>query len=86
MWTTPLVACGASPAPPCGNVKANANAAMATSNNAITLSHLGDHHRQRGDLEVARAVWREAVTILDDLDPAEAAAVRKRLADRAEEA
>jgi len=48
-------------------------------NQADVLTHLGDAHRAAGDEEAAGLAWRRAWTILDDLQHADADAVRARL-------
>jgi hypothetical protein len=44
-----------------------------------TLTHLGDTHLAVGDPDAARAAWRQALTILDDLDHPDAQNVRAKL-------
>jgi len=46
----------------------------------MILSHVGDTHRDAGNLQAAREVWQEALTILGDIDQPEAERVRARLA------
>jgi tetratricopeptide (TPR) repeat protein len=46
---------------------------------ALGLSHLGDARQAAGDADSARASWRAAVAILDDLAHPEAAEVRAKL-------
>jgi tetratricopeptide (TPR) repeat protein/transcriptional regulator with XRE-family HTH domain len=48
-------------------------------NRAVALVHLGDARRASGHGTDAREIWRQALDILDDLQHAEAAGVRKRL-------
>ena len=43
------------------------------------LDHLGDAHEAMDDRGTARKYWHEAVTVLEELDPAAAAAVRGKL-------
>lgn len=47
---------------------------------AESLEHLGDAHQAAGADEEARAAWRAALAILDDLADRHAAAVRAKLA------
>ena len=46
---------------------------------ATVLHHLGDTYFAIGDLDVARHVWRQALDILDELNHADADAVRAKL-------
>jgi DNA-binding SARP family transcriptional activator/tetratricopeptide (TPR) repeat protein len=46
---------------------------------ACVLTHLGDAHAAAGDPEAAADAWRRSLDILDELDPAQAAAVRAKL-------
>lgn len=46
---------------------------------ATILTNLGDAHRAADDLDAARSAWREAVTILDELNHPDADGVRARL-------
>jgi DNA-binding SARP family transcriptional activator len=50
-------------------------------NEATTLTHLGDTHHAIGDRQAARDAWQQALAILDELDHADAAQVRAKLAD-----
>jgi tetratricopeptide (TPR) repeat protein len=43
------------------------------------LDHLGDAHEAMGDRETARKYWHEAVSVLEELDPAAAAELRGKL-------
>jgi DNA-binding SARP family transcriptional activator len=47
---------------------------------ATILDHMGDAHHAAGDPEAARGVWRRAVAILHELDHADAARLRIKLA------
>ncbi|MEU7868432.1 BTAD domain-containing putative transcriptional regulator [Dactylosporangium sp. NPDC049140] len=49
------------------------------SGQACVLSHLGDAHHDLGDKAAAAEAWRHSLDILDELDPAQAAAVRAKL-------
>jgi len=49
---------------------------------ARTLDHLGDAHHALGQHDAAQRAWRECLTILDEVQPGEAGAVRSKL-DRA---
>ncbi|GAB3411495.1 hypothetical protein [Flindersiella endophytica] len=46
---------------------------------AETLTRLGDTHHSMGSTRLARAAWRRAVSILDDLDHPAADEVRAHL-------
>jgi tetratricopeptide (TPR) repeat protein len=46
---------------------------------ALTEIHLGDHHQYAGRLDIARAHWRNALQILDDITHPDAVSVRQRL-------
>ncbi|MBE1489828.1 AfsR/SARP family transcriptional regulator [Plantactinospora soyae] len=46
---------------------------------AKTLTRLGETHLADDDTDAARTVWRQAVAILDDLNPSEAERLRTRL-------
>ncbi|MET8154946.1 BTAD domain-containing putative transcriptional regulator [Sphaerisporangium sp. NPDC005289] len=46
---------------------------------AAALTHLGDTHAAAGDPGRARERWRSALTILDELNDADAAALRERI-------
>ena len=46
---------------------------------AESLLSLGDTHAEAGDTGAARAAWRDALHILDALDPPEADRIRTRL-------
>jgi len=46
---------------------------------AITLDHLGDTHHAASDQTAARAAWRQAADILDDLDHPAAAQIHAKL-------
>jgi hypothetical protein len=46
---------------------------------ATTLIHLGDVHRDGGDAGAARATWRQALVILDGLNHPDADDLRKKL-------
>jgi tetratricopeptide (TPR) repeat protein len=46
---------------------------------ADTLSHLGDSYDAAGDPGAAHDSWRQALTIFDDLDHADAHTVRAKL-------
>jgi tetratricopeptide (TPR) repeat protein len=48
---------------------------------ADTLTHLGETCREAGDMDAARDAWEQALSILRDLDHADAADVRAKLAD-----
>jgi DNA-binding SARP family transcriptional activator len=48
---------------------------------ANTATRLGDAYLAAGDPDAARAVWRQALDILKDLDPTEAKEVQARLTD-----
>jgi predicted negative regulator of RcsB-dependent stress response len=48
---------------------------------ADTLTHLGDTYRGAGDIEAARNAWEQALSILRDLDHADAADVQAKLTD-----
>ena len=45
----------------------------------VALGHLGDARHAAGDADGARAAWEEALTIMDDLQQAEAAEIRANL-------
>jgi hypothetical protein len=47
---------------------------------AEMLSRVGDTHRADGGSAVARAVWLEALSVLDKLGHADTAGVRAKLA------
>jgi DNA-binding SARP family transcriptional activator/tetratricopeptide (TPR) repeat protein len=51
-----------------------------TYNEAVVLTHLGDVHEASEDIEAARTAWQQALAILDELDHADAAQVRHKLA------
>jgi hypothetical protein len=46
---------------------------------AETLSQVGDVFHDAGDRESAERIWRQALTILDELDHASAGQLRARL-------
>jgi hypothetical protein len=46
----------------------------------MILSHVGDAHRDAGNLQAARDAWQDALAILGDIDEMEAGRVRTRLA------
>jgi hypothetical protein len=46
---------------------------------ATILTNLGDAHRAADDLDAARSAWRQALTILDELNHPDADRVRARL-------
>jgi tetratricopeptide (TPR) repeat protein len=46
---------------------------------AATLTNLGDMHMAAGRPNEAEEAWRQALAIVDELDPATAEAVRTRL-------
>jgi tetratricopeptide (TPR) repeat protein len=48
---------------------------------AYSLARIGDTHHAAGRPDAARAVWRRALSILDELDHPEAADVRAKLSD-----
>ncbi|MFL6121649.1 BTAD domain-containing putative transcriptional regulator [Actinophytocola sp.] len=43
------------------------------------LDHLGDAHEAMGDRETARKYWQEALSVLEELDPAAAAGLRGKV-------
>ncbi len=43
------------------------------------LTHVGDAWLALGDVQSARRAWQDALAILDDLHPAQAAEVRAKL-------
>ena len=45
---------------------------------AQTLNRLGDTHQASGDPAAARLAWKNALTILDDLNHQDTAAVRRK--------
>jgi tetratricopeptide (TPR) repeat protein len=50
-------------------------------NEAVALMYLGDIHLAAGDPDAARTVWRQGLTLLDELDHADADQIRRRLTD-----
>ncbi|MEV7970643.1 tetratricopeptide repeat protein [Sphaerisporangium sp. NPDC088356] len=46
---------------------------------AAALTHLGDTHAAAGDIDHARDRWQSALTILDEVNDADAAALRERI-------
>jgi tetratricopeptide (TPR) repeat protein len=48
---------------------------------ANVLVHLGEAREAAGDLELARGLWREALELYEELDPAAAEELAPRLAN-----
>jgi tetratricopeptide (TPR) repeat protein len=46
---------------------------------ATILTHLGDTHHATGDIQAAHGAWRQALTILEQIDHTDAGQVRAKL-------